>query len=53
MKRSILSLMYLIQAMRKAGIDVDQQLKGIGLSVDTLDPTAIIHPSLERDVLMV
>lgn len=45
--------MYLIQAMRKAGIDVDQQLKGIGLSVDSLDPTAIIHPSLERDVLMV
>lgn len=45
--------MYLIQAMRKAGIDVDQQLQGIGLSVDALDPTAIIHPRLERDVLKV
>ncbi|MHA3892405.1 AraC family transcriptional regulator [Acinetobacter sp. GXMZU3951] len=53
MKRSILSLMYLIQAMRKAEIDVDQQLSSIGLSADALDSTAIIHPRLERDVLKV
>lgn len=45
--------MYLIQAMRKAEIDVDQQLSSIGLSADALDSTAIIHPRLERDVLKV
>lgn len=51
MKRSILSLLYLIQGMRKAGIDVDQKLKRIGLSESAIDPSSIIHPSLERDVL--
>lgn len=53
MKRSILSLIYLIQGMRKAGIDVDQKLQTIGLRVDALDPSSIIHPSLEYDVLRV
>lgn len=53
MKRSILSLIYLIQGMRKAGIDVDQKLQSIGLRVDALDPSSIIHPSLEHDVLKV
>ena len=53
MKRSILSLMYLIQGMRKAGVDVDQKLQKIGLRVDALDPSSIIHPSLEYDVLKV
>ncbi|MGE8650042.1 MAG: AraC family transcriptional regulator, partial [Acinetobacter sp.] len=41
MKRSVLSLMYLIQGMRKAGIEVDQKLQNIGLRVDALDPTSI------------
>lgn len=53
MKRSVLSLMYLIQGMRKAGIEVDQKLQNIGLRVDALDPTSIIHPSVEYDVLKV
>ena len=53
MKRSILSLMYLVQGMRKAGVDVDQRLQSIGLRVDALDPTSVIHPSLEWDVLKV
>ncbi|ANF83124.1 AraC family transcriptional regulator [Acinetobacter sp. NCu2D-2] len=53
MKRSILSLMYLIQGMRKAGVDVDQKLQKIGLRVDALDPSSVIHPSLEYDVLKV
>ncbi len=53
MKRSVLSLMYLIQGMRKAGIDVDQKLQTIGLRIDALDATSVIHPSLEWDVLKV
>jgi AraC-like DNA-binding protein len=53
MKRSILSLMYLVQGMRKAGIDVDQKLQSIGLRIDALDPASVIHPSLEWDVLKV
>ncbi|WP_353142837.1 helix-turn-helix domain-containing protein [Acinetobacter pragensis] len=53
MKRSILSLMYLVQGMRKAGIDVDSKLESIGLRVDALDATSVIHPSLEWDVLKV
>ncbi|WP_171263004.1 AraC family transcriptional regulator [Acinetobacter sp. ANC 4169] len=53
MKRSILGLMYLIQGMRKAGVAVDQKLQGIGLRVDALDPSSIIHPNLEWDVLKV
>lgn len=53
MKRSILSLMYLVQGMRKAGIDVDSKLQEIGLRIDALDATSVIHPSLEWDVLKV
>ena len=53
MKRSILSLMYLVQGMRKAGIDVDSKLQGIGLRIDALDAASVIHPSLEWDVLKV
>lgn len=50
MKRSILGLMYLIQGMRNAGIDVDTRLKQIGIQADALDPSSIIHPSLEWDI---
>lgn len=53
MKRSILSLLYLIQGMRKAGINVDQKLERIGLSENTLDPSSVIHPNLEQDVLTI
>ena len=53
MKRSILSLMYLIQGMRKAGIMLEHKLETIGLRIDDLDPSSIIHPSLEYDVLKV
>lgn len=51
MKRSILSLLYLIQGMRKAGINVDQKLERIGLNEKALDPSSIIHPSLEHNML--
>ncbi len=50
MKRSILGLMYLIQGMRNAGIDVDERLASIGIQSDALDPSSIIHPSLEWDI---
>lgn len=53
MKRSILSLLYLIQGMRKAGINVDEKLERIGLNESALDPSSIIHPSLEQDVLAI
>ncbi|MFH7764679.1 AraC family transcriptional regulator ligand-binding domain-containing protein [Acinetobacter sp. BSP-28] len=53
MKRSVLSLMYLIQGMRKAGVPVDHKLLTIGLRADALDPSSVIHPSLEWDVLKV
>lgn len=53
MKRSVLSLMYLLQGMRKAGMQVDQKLQNIGLRVDAFDPSSVIHPSLEHDVLKV
>lgn len=43
--------MYLIQGMRKAGVDVDQKMQNIGLHIDALDSSAIIHPSLEWDIL--
>ena len=45
--------MYLIQGMRKAGIALEHKLDNIGLRIDDLDPTSIIHPSLEYDVLKV
>lgn len=50
MKRSILGLMYLIQGMRNAGIDVDDRLASIGIRLDALDPSSIIHDSLEWDI---
>lgn len=50
MKRSILGLMYLIHGMRNAGIDVDSRLESIGIKADALDPSSIIHPSLEWDI---
>lgn len=53
MKRSILGLIYLIQAMRKAGLEVDPKLHGVGLRGDALDPSAIIDPSLEWNLLEV
>ena len=53
MKRSILGLMYLIHGMRNAGIDVDSRLNSIGIKADALDPSSIIHPSLEWDILKV
>ena len=53
MKRSILGLMYLIQGMRKAGVDVDAKLQSIGLCADALDTSSVIHPSLEWDILNV
>jgi len=53
MKRSILGLMYLIHGMRNAGIDVDSRLRNIGIKAEALDPSSIIHPSLEWDILKV
>ncbi|WP_151839954.1 helix-turn-helix domain-containing protein [Acinetobacter soli] len=50
MKRSILGLMYLIQGMRNAGIDVDTRLASIGIKLDAIDPNSIIHDSLEWDI---
>ncbi|MFX4786576.1 helix-turn-helix domain-containing protein [Acinetobacter baumannii] len=50
MKRSALGLIYLIQGMRNAGIDVDSRLADIGIKVDSLDPSSTIHDSLEWDI---
>ncbi|TCM63746.1 AraC-like DNA-binding protein [Acinetobacter calcoaceticus] len=50
MKRSILSLIYLINGMRKAGIDVDARLAAIGIKADALDPSAIFHHSIEWSI---
>ncbi|MEW5970753.1 MAG: AraC family transcriptional regulator ligand-binding domain-containing protein, partial [Pseudomonadota bacterium] len=50
MKRSILGLIYLIQGMRNAGIDVDSRLADIGIKVDALDPSSTIHDRLEWDI---
>lgn len=50
MKRSILGLMYLIQGMRQTEIDIDARLASIGLQADALDPSSIIHPSVERAI---
>lgn len=51
MKRSILGLMYLIQGMRNAGIDVDARLANIGIQADAIDMGTIIHADLEWDIL--
>ncbi|OTG82488.1 AraC family transcriptional regulator [Acinetobacter sp. ANC 4558] len=53
MKRSILSLMYLIQGMRNAGIDIDEKLMRIGLKVDAIDLASAIDINLEREILKV
>lgn len=45
--------MYLVHGMRNAGIDVDSRLTSIGIKSDALDPSSIIHPSLEWDILKV
>ena len=50
MKRSALGLIYLIQGMRNAGIDVDSRLADIGIKADSLDPSSAIHDSLEWDI---
>lgn len=50
MKRSILGLMYLIQGMRHAHIDVDDRLVSIGLQVDALNPNSSIDSELEWDI---
>ena len=50
MKRSVLGLMYLIHGMRNSGIDVDTRLASIGIKADALDPSCIIHSSLEWDI---
>lgn len=43
----------MIQGMRKAGVDVDPKLESIGLRIEALDPSSVIHPSIEYDVLKV
>lgn len=53
MKRSIIGLMYLIQGMRKAGLEVDPKLQAIGLRADALASNAVIDPSLEWNLLQV
>lgn len=51
MKRSILSLIYLIQGMHQAGIDLDDKLTSIGLRMDSLDPSSVLSANLEREIL--
>lgn len=50
MKRSMLSLIYLINGMRHAGIDVDARLAQIGIRANALNPQAIFHPSIELKI---
>lgn len=45
--------MYLIQGMRKAGLEVDPKLQAVGLRSEALDTAAVIHPSLEWNLLEV
>ena len=45
--------MYLIQGMRKAGLEVDPRLHAVGLRAEALDSAAVIHPSLEWNLLQV
>lgn len=47
MKSSMLSLIYLMQGIRTAGIEIDQKLEYIALSADILDLNFIIYPCLE------
>ena len=53
MKRSILGLVYLIQGMRKAGLEVDPKLHAVGLRAEALESSAVIHPTLEWNLLQV
>lgn len=48
--RSILGLMYILQGMQDAGIDVQPALAQFGLSKSALDPTAQIERQLEREI---
>lgn len=50
MKRSMLSLIYLINGMRHAGIDVDARLAQIGIHANALNPNAVFHPSIELNI---
>ncbi|MCH4247425.1 MAG: AraC family transcriptional regulator [Acinetobacter populi] len=50
MKRSIMGLMYLIQGMQSAGVDVLSRLKEIGILSDQLTPTALIYRDLEWQI---
>lgn len=47
MKRSAMGLIYLIQGMRSAGVDVDEKLKKIGIDAELIDPQALIQRQLE------
>lgn len=47
MKRSAMGLIYLIQGMRSAGVNVDEKLKKIGIDAALIDPQALIHRELE------
>ena len=51
MKRSVLSLIYLLQGMRKIDMQIDDRLQHVGIQIDAIDPSAVIHPSLEHDIL--
>lgn len=51
MKRSILGLLYLIQGMRHAGIDIDARLAQMGIKADALDPASIIFDEIEWDIV--
>ena len=53
MKRSTLSLMYLIQGMCNAGIDLNEKLSHLGLKVEAIDPSSIINVHLEQEILNV
>lgn len=47
MKRSIMGLMYLIQGMQSAHVDVYTRLKEIGIDAEQFDPRALIPRTLE------
>ena len=53
MKRSILGLVHFIHALRKVGIDVDQRLAKIGLKLEDLDHTTLMHPAVEWGIFEV
>jgi AraC-like DNA-binding protein len=52
-KRSILGLIYFIHAIDRAGVDVAARLKKIGLKLDEIDHTALIHPTVDWDIFEV